>query len=259
MLGTLIGDIIGSAYEFSHFKGKDFAPLFHPLARFTDDSVCTVGVADALIRGTDPQATLIEWCKRYAENGGWGKRFAEWFMDENPQPYGSWGNGAAMRIAHVGLLANSETEVLDWSDTVSAITHNHPDAMNTAQAVALSIYWARSKTSAQDIGRQLTDRYGYSLHLTPDNMRPGYKRTEKAIDSVPQAISCALHSTSFEDAIRNAISMGGDSDTIAAIAGSIAEALHGIPDDIAMKAWTYLPKDMQAVMNALYQEANANT
>jgi ADP-ribosylglycohydrolase len=254
MLGTLIGDIIGSAYEFSHFKGKDFAPLFHPKARFTDDTVCTVAVAAALVHGTDPQTAMIEWCKRYAENGGWGKQFALWFLDDNPQPYNSWGNGAAMRIAPVGLLANTEAEVIGWSDTVSAITHNHPDAMNTAQAVALAIYWARRKTSAQDIGRLLTERYGYPLHLTPDDIRPGYKRTEKALDSVPQAISCALHSTSFEDAIRNAVSLGGDSDTIAAIAGGIAEALHGIPPDIAAQAWTYLPDDMQTVMRELYQE-----
>jgi ADP-ribosylglycohydrolase len=224
MLGSLIGDIVGSAYEFSNFKGKDFAPLFHPKARFTDDTVCTVAVADALTRGSHPQATLIEWCKRYAENGGWGKQFAMWFLDDNPQPYGSWGNGAAM---------------------------------HTAQAVALAIFWARRHVPATDIGLRLTDRFGYPLHLTPDDIRPTYKRTEKAIDSVPQAISCALHANSFEDAIRNAVSLGGDSDTIAAIAGGISEALHGIPKDIAVQAWAYLPQDMQAVMRTLYIEADS--
>jgi ADP-ribosyl-[dinitrogen reductase] hydrolase len=109
MLGTLMGYIIGSAYEFSKFKDQDFVPLFHPKARFTDDTVCTVAVADALTQGADPQTILIEWCRRYAENGGWGKSFAEWFMDDNPQPYGSWGNGAAMLIAPVGLLARTVT------------------------------------------------------------------------------------------------------------------------------------------------------
>jgi ADP-ribosyl-[dinitrogen reductase] hydrolase len=257
MLGNLIGDIVGSAYEFSNFKGKDFAPLFHPKARFTDDTVCTVAVADALTRGSHPQASLIEWCKRYAENGGWGKRFAEWFLVDNPQPYGSWGNGAAMRIAPVGLLASNEDEVIGWSDTVSAITHNHPDAMHTAQAVALAIFWARREVPAADIGLRLTDRFGYPLHLTPDDIRPTYKRTEKATDSVPQAISCALHANSFEDAIRDAVSLGGDSDTIAAIAGGISEALHGIPKDIAVQAWTYLPPDMQSVMRTLYIEADS--
>ena len=258
MLGNLIGDIIGSAYEFSHFKGKDFTPLFHLKARFTDDTVCTVAVADALTQGADPQTTMIDWCRRYAENGGWGKRFAEWFMDDNPQPYGSWGNGAAMRIAPVGLLASTESEVIGWSNIVTAITHNHQDAINSAQAVALAIFWARQKASAQDIGQRLTKRYGYPLHLTPDDIRPTYKRTEKAIDSVPQAISCALHSNSFEDAIRNAVSLGGDSDTIAAIAGGIAEAIHGIPDTMAAEAWGYLPKDIQAVISVLYREANTS-
>ena len=186
MLGALIGDIVGSVYEFSNFKSKAFTPLFHPKARFTDDTVCTTAVADALTRGTDPQAALIDWCRRYAEKGGWGKQFAEWFMDDNPQPYGSWGNGAAMRIASVGLLASSEAEAIGWSDTVTGITHNHPDAINSAQAVALAIFWARQKTSAQDIVQQLTQRYGYPLHLTPDDIRPTYKRTEKAIDSAPQ-------------------------------------------------------------------------
>jgi ADP-ribosylglycohydrolase len=162
-------------------------------------------------------------------------------LDDNPQPYGSWGNGAAMRIAPVGLLASNEEEVIGWSDTVTAITHNHPGA--------------RQQMPAADVGQRLTDRFGYPLHLTPDEIRPTYKRTEKAIDSVPQAISCAMHANSFEDAIRNAVSLGGDSDTIAAIAGGIAEALHGIPNDIAAQAWTYLPKDMQVVISVLYQEA----
>ncbi len=160
-----------------------------------------------------------------------------------------------MRIAPVGLLASNEEEVIGWSDTVTAITHNHPDAMLTAQAVALTIYWARQQMPAADIGQRVTDRFGYPLHLTPDEIRPTDKRTEKAIDSVPQAISCALHANSFEDANRNAVSLGGDSDTIAAIAGGIAGALHGIPNDIAAQAWTYLPKDMQVVISVLYQEA----
>ena len=254
MLGTITGDIVGSAYEFSYFKGKNFEPLFHAKARYTDDTVCTVAVADALTRGADPRSTLIDWCRRYAENGGWGKQFAFWFLDDDPQPYGSWGNGAAMRIAPLGLLANTEEEIIGWSNTVTNITHNHPDALNSAQAVALAIFWARQKKSAQTIGQQLSQRYGYALHLTPNDIRPTYKRTEKAIDSVPQAISCALHSSSFEDAIRNAVSLGGDSDTIAAIAGGIGEALHGIPDHIAAEAWGYLPIDMRAVISALYKE-----
>lgn len=255
MLGTVIGDIIGSVYEFKNHRRKDFAPLFHPQARFTDDTVCTVAVADALVRGTDPQATLIDWCRRYAENGGWGKRFAEWFMDDHPQPYGSWGNGAAMRISPVGLLASSEDEAIAWADAATGITHNHPDGIASARAVALAIYWARRKIDPQNIAPQLTERFGYDLSVTPDDIRPTYTRTESAAGSVPQAIVCALQSTSYEDAIRNAVSIGGDSDTIAAIAGGIAEALHGLPQDIAQQGWAFLTPEMQRVMAALYREA----
>lgn len=254
MLGTIIGDIIGSVYEFKNLRRKDFESLFHPEARFTDDTVCTVAIADALVRGTDPQATLIDWCRRYAENGGWGKRFAEWFMDDNPQPYGSWGNGAAMRISPVGLLATSEEEALAWADAATAMTHNHPDGMASARAVALAIFWARRKTNPQTIATRITERFGYDLGTTPDGIRPSYKRTESAAGSVPQAIVCALQSNSYEDAIRNAVSIGGDSDTIAAIAGGIAEALHGLPQDIAQQGWAYLTPEMQQVMRALYAE-----
>lgn len=256
MLGTVIGDIIGSVYEFKNHRSKNFEPLFHPQARFTDDTVCTVAIADALVRGTAPQATLIEWCRRYAENGGWGKRFAEWFMDDNPQPYGSWGNGAAMRISPVGFLATSEEEAIGWADAASAITHNHPEGIDSARAVALAIFWARHKNPPQTIATQLTERFGYDLKPTPDDIRPPYARTERAAGSVPQAIICALQSTSYEDAIRNAVSIGGDSDTIAAIAGGIAEALHGLPQDIALQGWAYLAPEMQRVMAALYKETS---
>jgi ADP-ribosyl-[dinitrogen reductase] hydrolase len=258
MLGTIIGDIIGSAYEFHNCRRTDFEPLFHPKARFTDDTVCTIAVADALTRGIEPQAVLIDWCQRYAENGGWGKRFALWFMGDNPQPYGSWGNGAAMRISPVGFLANAEEEAIAWADHVTNLTHSHPDAIASAQAVALAIYWAKRKVSAADITTRLTERYGYNLAQTPDDIRPTYKRTESAAGSVPQALVCALQSTSFEHAIRTAVSIGGDSDTIAAIAGGIAEAMYGVPDPIAQSAWAYLPADMQGVVRDFYTEVHAS-
>lgn len=257
MLGTIIGDIVGSVYEFKNVRRKDFAPLFHPLARFTDDTVCTVAVADALVQGSDPKSTLIEWCRRYAENGGWGKRFAEWFMDENPQPYGSWGNGAAMRISPVGLLARNEAEAIAWADAATIITHNHPDGIDSARAVALAILWAKLKIAPHAIAARLTECFGYELSVTPDDIRLTYRRTESASGSVPQAIVCALQSTCYEDAIRNAVSIGGDSDTIAAICGGIAEALHGVPEDIALQGWAYLKPDMQRVMRAMYAVVRA--
>ena len=254
MLGTIIGDIIGAAYEFSGYKGKDFKPLFHPKARFTDDTICTVGIAQALLDNADPATTLIAWCDRYAENGGWGRAFAQWFTASKTEPYGSWGNGGAMRVSPVGFLATSEEVVITMSDAVTGITHNHPEAMASAQAVALAVYWARHGVKAAEIQQRLVTRFDYSLHLTPDDIRPGYKRTERASESVPQAISCALHAESYEDAIRNAVSLGGDSDTIAAIAGGIAEALFGIPEKIKTEAWAYLPTDIQELTTRFYKK-----
>jgi ADP-ribosyl-[dinitrogen reductase] hydrolase len=253
MIGSLAGDLIGSAYEFSRLKNKNFQPLFHPKARFTDDTVCTVAVADALLTQSDPQESMVRWCNTYAENGGWGRQFALWFLSDKPQPYGSWGNGAAMRISPVGFLANDESQVLAWSDRFSGLTHNHPEAMGSAQAVALAIYWARQGDSMDSIKRQLIDRYGYALEQTPDDIRPDYVRTERATDSVPQAISCAIYADGFEDAIRNAVSLGGDSDTIAAIAGGIAEAAFGVPDHIKKNTLAYLPGDMRSVVLNFYE------
>ena len=248
----MLGTIIGSAYEFSGHKSKTFTPLFHPKSRFTDDTVCTVGIAQALLDNADPATTLIAWCDRYAENGGWGRAFAQWFTASKPEPYGSWGNGGAMRVSPVGFLATSEEAVIAMSDVVTCITHNHPEAMASAQAVALAVYWAKRGVEAGEIQRRLVARFDYPLHLTPDDIRPGYKRTERASESVPQAISCALHAVSYEDAIRNAVSLGGDSDTIAAIAGGIAEALFGIPEDIRAESLGYLPTEIRETLVRLY-------
>ena len=257
MLGAIIGDIVGSAYEFHNHRRTDFEPLFHLKAKFTDDTVCTIAIADALTRGIEPQDSLIEWCRRYAENGGWGKRFALWFMSDNPQPYGSWGNGGAMRISPVGFLATTEEQLIDWSDHITNTTHNHQDAIASARAVALAIFWLRRKVDIREVSARLSSEFGYDLSQTPDEIRPTYKRTESAKGSVPQAIVCALQSNSFENAIRTAVSIGGDSDTITAIAGSIAEAMYGLPEEIAGKAWAYLPKDMQQVLKNEYAGAQS--
>ena len=257
MLGTITGDIIGSAYEFKNYRSKAFEPLFHPDARFTDDTVCTVAIADALIRGSDPASTLQAWCQRYAENGGWGQRFALWIFENPPQPYGSWGNGAAMRISPVGFLATTEEEAVQWADAATVFTHNHPEAIDSARAVALAIFWSCNKMETTQIAAYLTKRFGYDLSQTPDDIRSTYKRTERASGSVPQAIVCALQAISFEDAIRNAVSIGGDTDTIAAIAGGIAEARFGIPEELAKQTWSYLPADMRSVVTAFYDELQA--
>ena len=255
MLGAITGDIIGSWYEFRNIKVKDFQPLFHKGAKFTDDTVCTVAIADALVHELDPAATLQRWGREYWSNGGWGQRFNLWLADDNPEPYNSYGNGAAMRVGPAGLLATCMEDALGLASRVTIITHNHPEGMKAAQATASAIWLARQGVVPEQIRKELTERFGYRLDVTVDEIRPGYKFTEASQDSVPQALVCALEATGFEDAIRNAVSIGGDSDTIAAIAGSVAEARFGIPQEIAAKTWSYLPRDMRAVLTALYAKA----
>ena len=254
MLGAITGDIIGSWYEFRNYKAKDFEPLFHRSAKFTDDTVCTVAVADALVNGLNPAATLQRWGRAYWSNGGWGQRFNLWLAEDEPQPYNSWGNGAAMRVGAAGLLSTSLESALALATRVTVITHNHPEGLKAAQATAVAIWLARQREGPDQIRQALTQRFGYRLDMTVDEIRPSYKFTEASHDSVPQALVCALEATNFEDAMRNAVSIGGDSDTIAAIAGSVAEARFGIPDEIAAKTWSYLPRDMRVVLTALYQQ-----
>ena len=258
MLGAITGDIIGSWYEFRNYKAKNFEPLFHTGAKFTDDTVCTVAIADALVNGLDPAATLQRWGREYWSNGGWGQRFNLWLAEDDPEPYNSWGNGAAMRVGPAGLLATSLAHAIELATQVTVITHNHPEGLKAAQATAVAIWLARQRAGAEEIRQALTERFGYRLDMTVDEIRPGYKFTEASQDSVPQALVCALEATDFEDAIRNAVSIGGDSDTIAAIAGSVAEARFGIPEEIAAKTWSFLPQGMRAVMTGLYQKESGS-
>jgi ADP-ribosylglycohydrolase len=257
MLGAIIGDIVGSVYEFNNYRAKDFQPFFHASAFFTDDTVCTVAVADALVNERDPAVALREWGRRYWDNGGWGQRYALWIASDDMGPYNSYGNGAAMRVAAAGLLAKSIDEAITLSDRVTEVTHNHPEGMKGAAATAVAIHLARIGLAAEGIRDAISRRFGYDLSLTVDQIRPGYRYNERSQDTVPQALTCALEATSFEDAIRNAISIGGDSDTIAAIAGSVAEARFGISEDLAAQAWAYLPAEMRAVLQALYAKAEA--
>ena len=258
MLGAVVGDIVGSVYEFRGMKRKEFEPLFHPQSRFTDDTVCTVAVADALLNGKHPAIALREWCRRYQDVGGWGQRFAMWFIADEVEPaYGSFGNGAAMRIGPVGFLARDEAQVAEWAAEITSITHNHPDALAAAQATALAIYWLRHGRPPDEVRQTLQDRFQYDLSKSVDEIRPTYQRTESCAKSVPQALICALQATGFEDAIRNAVSLGGDADTQAAIAGSLAEARFGIPEPTAKAGWGYLPTDMRQVLTAAYQQLQA--
>ena len=252
MLGAIIGDIVGSVYEFNNYKAKDFDPFFHPRAFFTDDTVCTVAVADALVNGIDPAIALRTWGRRYEKNGGWGARFAQWLGSDDEGPYNSYGNGAGMRVSPAGLLAESIDHAIRLSDHVTAVTHNHPQGMRGAAATAVAIYLARTGMAAIAIRAEIVARFGYDLSMSVDEIRPWYRYNERALDTVPQALTCALEGTDYEDAIRNAISIGGDSDTVAAIAGGLAEALFGIPEGIAETGWGKLPDDMKPLLIALY-------
>jgi len=255
MLGAIIGDIVGSVYEFDNYRAKDFEPFFHLEAAFTDDTVCTIAVADALVNGKDPASTLREWGRRYWHNGGWGHLFALWISTNDMSPYNSYGNGAAMRVSAAGLLAKSVKDAIALSNRVTEVTHNHPEGLRGAGATAVAIHLARTGQRAADIRHAISRQFGYDLTPTVDQIRPEYRYTESCQDTVPQALTCAFEAENFEDAIRNAISIGGDSDTIAAIAGSVAEALFGISEEMATKAWTYLPLEMRTVLHALYASA----
>ena len=255
MLGAIIGDIVGSIYEGNPIKTKDF-PFFGDYCRFTDDSVCTVAVADILLHDLPPAETMQKWCRRYP-NAGYGGNFGMWIYTELPEPYNSYGNGAAMRVSPAAFLNRNDLEAaLSASDKVTEITHNHPEGMEGARATTHAIWLAFQGESPANIRQVITTEYGYDLTQTIDEIRPDYFFDVTCQGSVPQAITCALESVSYEDAVRNAISLGGDADTLAAIAGSIAEALHGIPDELKERAESvYLSdaQDMLDVMQEMYQ------
>ncbi len=234
MIGAIAGDIMGSVYEHNPIKTKDF-PLFHPRCRFTDDTVLTVAVADAILTGRPYEQSVREFGRRYPR-AGYGKRFNGWLHSDHPQPYNSWGNGSAMRVSPVGFAFNTEDEVLDEAEKTASISHNHPEGVKGAQATALAVFFARMGRTKEEIREQISQRFGYNIHRTVDDIRPTYSFDVSCQGTVPEAIIAFLDSTSYEDAVRNAISLGGDSDTLACITGGIAEAFYGdVPDDIQAK------------------------
>ncbi|RKU25260.1 hypothetical protein C6497_16310 [Candidatus Poribacteria bacterium] len=232
MLGAIIGDIVGSIYERNRIKTKDF-PLFRENNRITDDTVCTVAVADILLNDLPPAETMQKWCQRYPR-AGYGGNFRRWIYRDPPNPYNSFGNGAAMRVSPAAFLNQDNLEnALNDSDKVTDITHNHPEGMKGARATTHAIWLAIQNEKPDVIRHIISSEYGYDLSMSVDEIRPDYSFDVTCQGSVPQAIISALESTSFEDAIRNAISLGGDSDTLAAIAGPIAEVMHGIPEELS--------------------------
>lgn len=248
MLGAIIGDIIGSRFEFNNTKSIDFE-LFTPECDFTDDTVCTIAVADALLKSIPFGDSLHAWCRKYPHpKGAYGGSFVRWIHDDNPRPYHSFGNGSAMRVSPCGWISNDRETVLRKARESAECTHNHPEGIKGALCVADCIYHARKGNGMSRLIDLATKEYGYNLDMTCDSIRKTNSFNETCQVTVPQAIICFLESTDFESAIRLAISIGGDSDTIAAITGSIAEAYYGIPEHIKNRAFEYLPGEFLSIV-----------
>lgn len=249
MIGAIAGDIIGSVYEHHPVKTKDF-PLFHPQCRFTDDSVLTVAVASAILEDRNYLNAIRKLGRRYPD-AGYGGSFIYWLHASAPQPYGSWGNGAAMRVSPVGFAFDTLKAVLEEAAHTAEISHNHPEGIKGAQATALAIFLARTGHNKETIRSEVSRRFGYDLNRTVDAIRPGYSFDVSCQGTVPEAIVAFLDAESYEDAVRNAVSLGGDSDTLACITGGIAEAFYGdVSSVIRVKVRELLAPDLWAITEA---------
>ncbi len=260
MLGAIIGDIAGSRFEWREWKSKDFV-LFAQDCHFTDDSLMTLAIASAftLRKGAWHEADfqsfvvsrMVDVAKEYKDRRWWGENFYKWFMGAQ-KPYNSYGNGSAMRVSSVGWIAENEEEVKHFSKLVTEVSHNHPEGLKGAEAVAMAIYLGRTGHPMDEIRKRMEAYYPQISSMTVDKIRPSCEidTQGKFITcqvSVPQAIVCFLEATSFEDAVRNAISLGGDADTQAAIAGSMAEAYFGIPYELEDEAIEFLPSNLKSI------------
>lgn len=264
MLGAIIGDIIGSIYEFRNIKTTDF-PLFGRDCSPTDDSVMTIAVAKALMdtSGQDKDrvyAALVKEMQfigqRYP-NSGYGHTFRRWLMAETPRPYGSYGNGSAMRVSSAGWLYPTLEETRRMAALTASVTHNHPEGVKGAESVASAIFLARTGAGMAEIKACIEENFGYELDTPLDIIRPGYEFDVSCQGSVPQAIRAFLEGTDYESTVRLAVSLGGDSDTIACIAGGMAEAMYGVPEEIREMGLTYLPEDLRLIVDRFRKECEA--
>ena len=276
MLGAIIGDTVGSVYEFHNIKTTHF-PLFDPRSNYTDDSIMTMAVADWLL--TDPkhgmdtlEASLLNFAKKYpCPMGGYGGGFRRWLFHSEDlkdygsgdfkigtrHPYNSFGNGAAMRCSANGWMFDTLDDTERVAGLSAAITHNHPEGIKGAQSTAAAIFMARDGKSKEEIRDYISTKYGYNLNRTCDEIRPVYDWDSSCQGTVPEAMVAFFDSTDFESAIRLAVSLGGDSDTLACITGSIAEAFYkDIPDDIALKIWDLIPEDFKAIFRKMEAQTN---
>lgn len=255
MLGAIIGDIAGSRFEWNNHKSKDFT-LFSPQCTITDDSVMTLAIAQAILDAEASHADLgseavrcMRFFGRRWARGCYGGSFTRWLESEEPRPYNSFGNGAAMRVSPCGWAATSLDEALTMARKVTEVTHDHPEGIKGAQAVTSAIWLARNGSSREEIRAHIEEFY-YPLDFTLRDIRPSYSFDVSCQGSVPQAIVAFLESKNFEDALRNAISLGGDSDTLAAIAGSIAEAYYGVPQFMRRKVVNWLDSALWSVVES---------
>ena len=256
MYGAILGDIIGSPYEFDRGdKTKDF-PLFNEDSTFTDDSVMTIAVADALLsEAKDPErikTLLVYSMKRWGKklpDAGYGGMFYRWLFTDDSQPYGSFGNGSAMRVASAGWLYDTLEETREKARLTAEVTHNHPEGIKGAESVAAVIWLARNGKSKQEIREYVIKEFGYDLSRTCDEIRPGYYHVESCQQTVPEAITAFLEGESFEDVIRTAVSLGGDCDTLTCIAGSMAEAFYGVPEELKEECRKRITPEMKEVLD----------
>ena len=257
MYGAVLGDIIGSPYEFDRSSKTKVFPLFVPQSRFTDDTVMTLAVADALLDVTPAEsddairqrltASMQRFGRAWPEIG-YGAKFLHWLMTDNPRPYGSWGNGSAMRVSAAGWLFDDLDTVLRVARLSAEVSHDHPEAVKGAQAVAAAIFLARTGHSKAEIRAYTEGTFGYDLSRSCDEIRPGYRHDVSCRGTVPPAVTAFLEGTDFEDVIRTAVSLGGDCDTLTCIAGSMAEAFYGVPEELKQACRQYLPDDLLTVL-----------
>jgi ADP-ribosylglycohydrolase len=247
MIGAIAGDIIGSAYESRGLKNFNF-PLFSKSSRYTDDTVLTVAVARAVLDERNYSDAMLKFGRKYP-HVGYGRSFKEWLISPSIGPYNSWGNGAAMRVSAIGFAFDSEKAVLSEAMKSAEVTHNHPEGIKGAQATALSIYLARNGNDKEEIRDIISDRFEYDLSRTVDEIRPEYRFDVSCHGSVPESIISFLDSDDFESCIRNAVSLGGDTDTMACIAGGIAEAYYcEIPSNILKEVEARLPDNLSTTL-----------
>ncbi len=259
MYGAILGDMIGAPYEFDQGrKIKDFGPLFIASSQFTDDSVMTIAVAKALMESTDKsddevREELVESMQQFGSmfpDAGYGGMFRRWLGDLDPKPYGSYGNGSAMRASSVGWLYDTIEETRKYARLSAEVTHNHPEGIRGAEATASAIFLARTGKSKDEIRDYIVGEFGYNLSRTCDEIRPTYHHVESCQETVPEAITAFLEGNDFEDVIRTAVSLGGDCDTLTCIAGGIAEAFYGVSEDFVAECRKRLPEEMLEVIES---------